>query len=72
MTAGADPRNVRERLFDPFLTTKKAHSGLGLSIVYKLVQSFGGRIRCNNLPERGARFRIELPLADHETPWDRE
>jgi len=65
------PRNVRERLFDPFLTTKKAHSGLGLSIVYKLVQSFGGRIRCNNLPERGARFRIELPLAHGEPGLNR-
>ncbi len=53
-----------ERIFDPFYTTKEIGSakgmGLGLSISYGLVQSFGGQIRGRNHPERGAIFTVEL------------
>lgn len=53
-----------EKIFDPFYTTKEIGSaegmGLGLSISYGLVQSFGGQIRGRNHPERGAIFTVEL------------
>ncbi len=56
----ADP----EKIFDPFYTTKEVGAaqgmGLGLSISYGLVQSFGGRIRGENRPEGGAVFTIDL------------
>ena len=53
-----------ERLFDPFYTTKKVGSaegmGLGLSISYGLVQSFGGTIRGANAEGGGAVFTVVL------------
>ncbi|WP_170463928.1 sensor histidine kinase [Ruegeria arenilitoris] len=59
-----------EKLFEPFYTTKAVGSsegmGLGLSISYGLVQSFGGNIRGTNL-ETGAEFTVELePFTEHE------
>jgi PAS domain S-box-containing protein len=52
------------RVFDPFYTTKPVGkgTGLGLSICYGIVTEHGGTIQVKNAPERGAAFRIELPL----------
>lgn len=59
-----------EKLFEPFYTTRKIGAaegmGLGLSISYGLVQSFGGAIRGENLPASdggGALFTVELERA---------
>lgn len=56
-----------ERIFDPFYTTKQVGAsegmGLGLSISYGLVQSFGGAIRGRNHPGGGAVFTVELDVA---------
>ena len=56
----ADP----DRIFEPFYSTKAVGAeegmGLGLSISYGLVQSFGGNIRGVNRPGRGAVFTVEL------------
>ncbi len=56
-----------EKIFDPFYTTKKVSQsegiGLGLSISYGLVQSFGGAIRGRNHPDGGAIFTVELAEA---------
>jgi len=56
-----------ERVFDPFYSTKQVGSddgmGLGLSISYGLVQSFGGAIRGQNHPDGGAIFTVELNAA---------
>ena len=53
-----------EKIFDPFYSTKQVGAaegmGLGLSISYGLVQSFGGAIRGRNHPEGGAIFTVEL------------
>nr|WP_319246467.1 ATP-binding protein [uncultured Celeribacter sp.] len=53
-----------DKIFDPFYTTKAVGAaegmGLGLSISYGLVQSFGGRIRGQNQTGGGAKFVIEL------------
>ena len=52
------------RVFDPFYTTKPVGkgTGLGLSICYGIITEHGGRILVRNGPQRGATFRIELPL----------
>ncbi|WP_085309769.1 ATP-binding protein [Planktotalea arctica] len=56
-----------DRIFDPFYTTKKVGAsegmGLGLSISYGLVQSFGGEIKGENRPKGGALFTLELDSA---------
>ncbi|MBK7003387.1 MAG: hypothetical protein IPH35_26895 [Rhodoferax sp.] len=52
-------------VFDPFFTTKlgKGGSGLGLHIVYNLVQELlGGNIQVDNTPDSGACFTLLLPL----------
>ena len=53
--------DVLPRIFDDFFTTKPEGSGLGLSIVRRLVSDFDGTIHAENLPGRGACFRIWLP-----------
>ena len=56
-----------DRIFDPFYTTKEVGAsegmGLGLSISYGLVQSFGGAIRGRNHEDGGAEFTVELDRA---------
>jgi two-component system NtrC family sensor kinase len=54
---------VRERLFEPFVTTKPVGegTGLGLAVCRGLVESVGGTISVEPGAERGARFVIELP-----------
>jgi len=59
-----------EKIFDPFYSTKEVGAsegmGLGLSISYGLVQSFGGNIRGVNREEGGAEFTVELQPAPME------
>ncbi len=61
-----------DRVFDPFYTTRPIGqgSGLGLSVCYGIIQEHGGRITCQNRPEGGATFRIELPATDSESADD--
>ena len=56
--------DMRERLFLPWFSTRQRGTGLGLSIVAKIVQDHGGSIRAENNAPAGARFIIELPLAE--------
>lgn len=56
------PHFDRERVFDPYFSTRKRGTGLGLAIVSHIVAEHHGRIRLqDNLP-RGARFIVELPV----------
>ena len=59
-----------EKIFEPFYTTKAIGAaegmGLGLSISYGLVQSFGGMIRGRNHPDGGAVFTVELDTVAQE------
>lgn len=61
---GVDPK-VRDRLFEPFVTTKEVGegTGLGLAVCRGLVESGGGEIRHDASYTGGARFVVELPAA---------
>src|SRR5690606_11446232 len=59
---GIDPER-RHAVFDPYVTTKADGTGLGLTIVKKIVIDHGGVIDVGASPLGGARFRVELPLA---------
>ncbi|MEO8635649.1 MAG: ATP-binding protein [Gemmatimonadales bacterium] len=57
---------TRERLFEPFFTTKPLGegTGLGMTMVYSLVQQHGGTIAIESTPGRGTRVCITFPAAD--------
>ncbi len=55
---------VRERLFLPYFSTKQRGTGLGLVIAAKIIQDHQGTIRAEQRTPTGARFLLELPLAE--------
>ncbi len=63
------PEDVRERIFQPFFTTKPAGegSGLGLDIVAKIVAKHGGTIRVESQIGQGSTFEVTLPAWEETT-----
>lgn len=57
------PAELREQIFNPFVTSKKSGVGLGLSIVAKIVDDHGGAIQLISKDHSGACFRVFLPAA---------
>lgn len=59
------PEDVRQRIYDPFFTTKGEGegTGLGMWIVYHIVHDHGGNIAIETEPEEFTRFKIDLPAA---------
>jgi len=60
-TGGGIPQEEISRIFEPFYTTKKKGSGLGLMIVQRIVRAHGGKIEVESRVGRGTTFRIWLP-----------
>jgi PAS domain S-box-containing protein len=60
--AGIDEAH-RDRLFEPFYTTKTGGMGMGLSISQSLIHAHGGSLWAENNPDRGATFYFTLPIA---------
>lgn len=58
---GIPPDRV-ERIFEPFYTTKENGTGLGLSVSYSIVRSFGGSIVVSSKPGEGSTFTVRLPI----------
>jgi len=60
------PEALRQRLFEPYVSTKKRGSGLGLSLVRDIARQHGGQATLEDRPDGGARARFSLPLAAGE------
>jgi signal transduction histidine kinase len=58
------PEEVRDRVFDPFFTTRPAGTGLGLSIAYEIVQAHNGSIEIKPGTQGGTIVSIRLPVGD--------
>jgi signal transduction histidine kinase len=55
------PVDVRDSLFEPFVSTKPGGTGLGLSVSYGIISTHGGELSLDLDYQAGARFRITLP-----------
>lgn len=60
------PEDKRQRIFEPYFTTKKSGTGLGLAIVRQNLDIYGGTIRVESAPGKGAEFIITLPAVRYE------
>ena len=56
------PEDIREKVFDPYFTTKAKGTGLGLALAYRIMEDHGGRIAFETGPE-GTTFTVELCVA---------
>jgi two-component system, sporulation sensor kinase E len=65
-TGGGIPQEQINRIFEPFYTTKKKGTGLGLMIVQRIMRAHGGRIELDSHLGRGTTFRIWLPLHERK------
>lgn len=65
-TGSGIPQEQINRIFEPFYTTKKKGTGLGLMIVQRIVRAHGGRIELESQFGRGTTFRIWLPLHERK------
>jgi signal transduction histidine kinase len=58
------PTQIRDRVFEPFVSTKETGMGLGLSICRRVVESHGGEIAAADRAGGGTVFAVRLPAAD--------
>jgi signal transduction histidine kinase len=70
--AGIAPANT-EKVFNPFFTTKKRGTGLGLAVTNKIIEDHAGRITVRSTPGVGTTFTVILPVFVPETraSWPR-
>jgi signal transduction histidine kinase/putative methionine-R-sulfoxide reductase with GAF domain len=60
-TGGGIPEEVLGDVFNPFFTTKEVGTGLGLTVVRRIVRAHGGQVEIRNRPGQGVTFRLWLP-----------
>jgi signal transduction histidine kinase len=58
------PAGIRDKIFQPFFTTKPSGegTGLGLSLAYDIIKAHGGKLSFNSMEGKGSTFIVELPV----------
>jgi two-component system nitrogen regulation sensor histidine kinase NtrY len=69
------PKENRERLVEPYMTTRTKGTGLGLAIVQRITEQHGGTLHLADAPKRngtsqGASVRIDLPIRERDEAQD--
>ena len=69
--AAVCPKENRERLVEPYMTTRDKGTGLGLAIVQRITEQHGGTLTLADAPKRngkveGASVRIDFPMGEQE------
>jgi len=68
------PAELRDRLFEPYVTSKRKGTGLGLAIVKKIVEEHGGIVRAENISNKdgGGRLTVIIPAVEQRLPAQNE
>jgi signal transduction histidine kinase len=56
------PLHMRDKIFDPFYTTKNGSTGIGLSLSHRIITDHGGSLEISSSKWGGAEFRIDIPV----------
>jgi signal transduction histidine kinase len=56
------PSNLRDKVFDPFYTTKNGSTGIGLSLAHRIITDHGGTLGVFRSKWGGAQFVIRIPM----------
>lgn len=65
-SGGGVPPELRQKIYDPFFTTKDRGTGLGLATVHSIIEAHGGTLELENRTGGGAKFIIHLPPVENE------
>jgi len=71
-TGGGIPKEVQEKIFELYFTTKKDGSGIGLAQTYQILQWHYGSVDFESLDGQGTTFRLRIPLAESSLDAMRE
>jgi signal transduction histidine kinase len=63
-TGGGIPPDDMVKIFEPFFSTKKNGTGLGLAVSYGIVQKHGGNVQVSSRLGEGTQFTVEIPLSN--------
>ena len=56
-----------EKIFEPYFTTKSSGTGLGMTMVYKVIKEFSGNILVDSIENEGTKFTIKFPIPQKNT-----
>jgi len=59
-------KETQNKIFEPYFTTKASGTGLGLTVVYKVIKEHKGEIRVHSEESKGSEFIITLPVPHSE------
>lgn len=64
------PEEYRDRIFDPFFSTKENGSGIGLATAYSIIQKHDGTIEVESSENKGTTFRVYIPASTQENLYE--